>query len=95
MSDDWGVPDDDEDEVLELPALDTEAGRDGWVELLAQQDEESITANGGWIHMIIVTDEKPENGVMRVRYADGTEDIFDIQIRRKIGLVTENDSERN
>lgn len=86
--DGWHVIEDDED----LPTLETEEGRDAWVEILMAQDEETIAENGGWCKALIVADDQG-NMVTRFAYPDGREEIFDLVVRRSIDVVAP--AERN
>jgi hypothetical protein len=70
----------------DLPGLDTEDGRDEWVEILMAQDEETIAANGGWCKALTVVDEQG-NMVARFVYPDGREEVFDLLVRRSIDVA--------
>lgn len=61
-----------------LPPLDTEAGRDEWIDELLEYDEWECDA------MIV---KNGDDLVMRVRYADGSEEIFDCIVRRSMSVV--------
>ena len=77
----WGEFDEDAEE---LPDLDTEEGRDQWVEILMAQDDESLAAHEtGWCKALVVADEQG-NMVVRFVYPDGGQEVFDLQVRRAI-----------
>ncbi len=76
---DWD--DDDEDfDRSELPPMDTEEGRDKWIEILLAQDEEE-----DWAEVQVVQEGK--NMVARFRWDDGREEVYDLQIRRSMEVV--------
>lgn len=62
------------------PPMNTEEGRDQWIEILLSQDEDVE-----WIDAMIV--RNGDDMVARVRYMDGSEEIFDMQIRRSMEVV--------
>ena len=68
-----------EDDV-ELPELLTEEGRDQWIEILMAEDP---TDTDAWCKAVIVADDQG-NMVARFVYADGKEEVFDLQVRRNI-----------
>lgn len=79
---DWREVDDDE-----LPDLDTEEGRDVWVEILMAQDDETLAENNsGWCKALIVADDSG-NMVTRFVYPDGREELFDLVVRRSIEVA--------
>lgn len=57
-----------------LPDLDEEDGRVKWGAILLAQDE--------WCDAIVVYEG--ENMVLRLRYADGRQELFDLAIRRQM-----------
>ena len=75
----------DEDDSEESPPLDTEEGRDEWIEFLLSQDGEQ--ENGGWLLRQAMLVQDGDNMVARFRYDDGREEIFDMAIRRQIEIV--------
>lgn len=78
----------------DMPDLETEEGRDSWVEILAAQDDESLQESDmSWIKCLNVEDGKTM--IVRMVYADGSEEIFDTIIRRKISVVKQGDGESN
>jgi hypothetical protein len=81
--DSTGLQEIDEDE---LPELTTEEGRDSWIEILMDQDEETIAANGGWCKALVVSDDQG-NMVTRFVYPDGREELFDLSVRRSIDVA--------
>lgn len=86
--DGWSVID-----TADLPTLETEEGRDAWAEILLQQDDESIAKNEtAWIKCLTV--HEGDNMVARFVYDDGSEEVFDLVIRRRIAAVSD-ESERN
>lgn len=75
----------------EFPDLDTEEGRDSWMEILMAQDDDTLIANGtGWTRALVVADEQG-NMVVRFVYPDGREELFDLQVRRSVDVVPEKD----
>ena len=79
---DWREVDEDE-----FPGLDTEEGRDAWVEILMSQDDETLAQNNsGWCKALIVADDSG-NMVTRFIYPDGREEVFDLIIRRSIDVA--------
>lgn len=56
----------------DLPTLDHEDGRNKWAAILLSQDE--------WCSAIVV--REGDNMVIRLRYDDGREEIFDLSVRR-------------
>jgi hypothetical protein len=76
------VPDD-------FPTLDTEEEREQWAEILLEQDmdEEGVKA-------VVVRDEHG-NMVVRFRYQDGREELFDVAIRRSLEVIEEPKGESN
>lgn len=94
MSDDWDVPDADEDEMLEVPPLDTLEGRAAWCDELTTQTDEQIEKHGGWIKAITIHDG--EYMVARLRYHDGSEAVFSMKIESETIVVHGGDpAERN
>lgn len=90
MSDSWDLDEmDDED----LPPLDTQEGRDQWVEIMLEQDSDELDADGGWVKALVVRDD--DNMMVRFRYADNTEEVFDLVIRRAIVTINTNEGESN
>lgn len=95
MSDD-DLPDFDEDDLdmmlVDEPSLDDEEGRDAWITILAQQDDETLKKNGmAWIKALIAVDDD-NNMVARFIYEDGQEQYYDLKVRRVISIGTESDS---
>lgn len=74
----------------DLPGLDSEEGRDEWVEILMSQDEETIAANGGWCKALTVADDQG-NMVIRFVYPNGREEVFDLLVRRSIDVALPED----
>lgn len=70
--DDWP------DEYIEVPPMDTQEGRDAAIELLMQDGELPCQCS------VIQTDQ---DMVMRVRYPDGSEEVFDLVVRREMEVV--------
>ena len=71
----------------EMPDLDTEEGRDAWVEILMSQDDESLAQNGtSWCRSLTVADDQG-NMVVRFVYPDGREEVFDLIVRRAIDVA--------
>lgn len=70
----WEDLDDDD------PTLDDEEGREAWISYLLEQNEEK-----DWVQCQVIHDGS--NMVARFRWADGTEEIFDAQLRRVIKVV--------
>lgn len=65
----------------DVPGLDNEDDREKWANFLKLQD-----VDDEWATAIIAHDENG-NMVARFRYSDGTEEIFDLLIRRQFGAV--------
>lgn len=74
-------------DVDDLPDMATEEGRDEWIEILMAEDDESIQEKGGWCKAIMVCDDDG-NMVARFIYANGEEDVFDLQVRRSIEVAS-------
>lgn len=75
--------DPDEFEVLDpedYPPLDSEEGRDKWAEILLQQDPADPHVD--WADAVSINDGT--NMVVRFRYRDGTEEVYDLQVRRQV-----------
>lgn len=78
----------------DLPDLMTEENRDRWVEILMAQDDETLAKNNsGWCKALTVADDNG-NMVARFIYPDGSEEVFDLEIRRSIEVSSET-GERN
>ncbi len=94
MSDD--EPEDGDLVVLdEIPELSTEEGREAWAEILLQQDDETMEANGmEWAKTLGVMDDEG-NMVIRFIYSDGREEVIDVEVRRKLAEVSLPEGERN
>lgn len=75
------MSDKDDDGWVELdddvPDLTTEDGRDAWISVLLDQDD--------WVNAQVIHDG--ENLVVRFRWDDGREEIFDCEIRRQMEVV--------
>lgn len=80
----WPESEDDDD----FPDLDTEEGRDRWIEILMAQDEDTE-----WCKALTVEDGEG-NMVLRVIYPGGNEEVFDVKVRRSIE-VSKVSEERN
>jgi hypothetical protein len=85
--DGWITIGDDEEG---FPPLETEEGRDAWSEILLAQD---IDDDGSWTKSLVVTDG--ENMIVRFHYPDGTEEVYDLLVRRSIVVVNQNEGESN
>ncbi len=90
MSDEDDVDWDDDDEA---PPLDTEEGRDAWIEFLAQQD--GTDEDTGWMQRQAMVVRDDENMIVRFKYDDGREEIFDLVIRRKLEILKVGSGESN
>ena len=74
--------------------LDTEEGRDTWIEILMHQDEESLERNEtGWVKSLMVVNGN--DMIVRFVYDDGTEEVYDLQVRRRIAVVRGASEEHN
>jgi len=71
----------DMDDDTDLPSLETEEGRTEWVGIILSQEDEDVE----WIKAIVVHDG--ENMVARFINQDGTEEVYDLQIRRSMVVV--------
>lgn len=75
------MSDDNDDGWIDLedgePDLAEEDGRDAWINAMLESDE--------WVSAQVVHDGK--NMVARFRWNDGSEEVFDLVIRRKMALV--------
>lgn len=77
MSDlDWS-----DEPPLDMPELDTEEGRDAWIEFLTDVEAD----DDEWSKAIVVLNG--EDMVMRIRYPDGNEELFDLKVRRSMEIV--------
>ena len=61
----------------EAPSLETEEGRDEWIDIILEQDD--------WAECQVIHDG--DNMVARFRWKDGREEVFDMQIRRSMEIV--------
>lgn len=69
--------------------LTTEEGRDEWVEILMSQTDETLAQNNsGWCKALTVAD-KHGNMIARFIYPDGSEEVFDLTVRRSIEVSSE------
>jgi hypothetical protein len=76
-------PDADQD-VLDLPSMDTETGMDAALEYLLENDlpcECSVI-------------QEDDNMALRVRYPDGSEELFALKVLRSVEIAA-SESERN
>lgn len=67
----------DDGEFIDIPSLETEKGRDEVLEFLIDNDlacECSVVQEG-------------RDMVLRIRYPDGNEELFDVEIRRSREIV--------
>lgn len=75
------MSDKDDDGWVELdedvPDLTTEDGRDAWISVLLNQDD--------WVNAQVIHDG--DNLVVRFKWDDGREEIFDCEIRRQMEVV--------
>lgn len=62
----------------DLPPMDTEDGRDEWMDILIEEDEWTCDA-------MVVRDD--DNLVMRIRWPDGSEELYDCIVRRSAEIV--------
>lgn len=62
------------------PSLDTEEGRDSWIDFMLTQNDD-----GDWVSCQAVHDG--ENMVARFKWSDGREEVFDMQVRRSMEVV--------
>jgi len=67
---------------IDMPLLDTEEGRDAWIDFLANAEPEG---DDEWSKAIVVVNDN--DMVMRIRYPDGNEEVFDVLIRRSMEIV--------
>lgn len=67
-------------EEEEAPSLETEEGRDAWIEFLLTQ-----TGEEDWDQCQAHIED--ENMVIRFRWADGTEEVYDCKVRRSMQVV--------
>ncbi len=76
----WDDENSDED-----PPMDTEEGRDAWIEFLIEQDgtDEEL----GWMKREAMVVQDGDDMVIRFRYDDGREEIFDGIVRRSMEIV--------
>lgn len=78
MSDfDWDGGSDEEDEEVHL---DTEEGRDAAIEWLLEQNEPDDWAQ-------VQTLQEGDNIVARFRWADGSEEVYDMKIVRSMQII--------
>ncbi len=78
---DWeDVGDDD------APSLDTEEGRDSWIEFLLSQDG---TDDEQWAKAMVVRED--DDMVIRFQWDDGREEIYDVVVRRSMEVVAAKD----
>ena len=81
MSDDtesgFGWKEMDED----MPGLDTEEERDQWANILMGVDLDVERA------LAVLVKDEHGNMVVRFRYQDGSEEIYDVAIRRSVEVV--------
>lgn len=93
------MSDDSDDDLIaidpeDLPPLDTAEGRMDWAGILLQQDERTVERNGlGWIKALVVAEGS--DMVARFIYDDGTEEVYDLEIRRKLAAVSYDEAEQN
>jgi hypothetical protein len=78
---DW----DDGGEDDDAPPLDTEEGRDAWIEFLLSQDD----GEEEWAKAMVV--QADDNMVVRFRWPDGREEVYDLKIRRSMEVVPAKD----
>ncbi len=64
-----------------MPELNTEEGRDAWIEFLVAVEAD----DDEWSRAIVVVNG--DDMVMRIRYPDGNEELFDLQVRRTMEIV--------
>ncbi|MGD9712731.1 MAG: hypothetical protein AB7V46_11760 [Thermomicrobiales bacterium] len=69
---DWHELDD------EMPTFNTEAEREVWARILMAQDD--------WCQAIMARDDHG-NMVVRFRYDDGQEEVYDVQVRRLLRVA--------
>lgn len=67
----------DEDVDDEGPPMNTEEGRDEWIDILLEADE--------WAEAIVV--QKGSDMVARFRWSDGRQEVFDLLVRRQMEVV--------
>lgn len=78
--DDYDWPDDGD--LVEMPGLETEEGRDAWINALVSSDGDD---DGEWSKAIVCQIEN--DMVMRIRYPNGDEEVFDLIVRRSMQVV--------
>lgn len=61
----------------DAPSLETEEGRDEWIDILLDQDD--------WAQCQVIHDGT--NMVARFRWSDGREEVFDLKVNRSMEIV--------
>lgn len=75
------MSDDKEDDLFErVPSMDTEEGRDAALEFLLDQNEPE-----DWVAAQVLQEDN--DMVIRFRWADGREEVFDVLVRRSMEVV--------
>lgn len=73
--------------IDESPPLSTEEGRNAWIEFLLDQDADG---EGEWAQAMVV--QENNDMVVRFRWPDGREEIFDLVVRRSMNVVAAKDA---
>lgn len=70
-----------DEDGLEFLTLDTEEERDVWIDFLLNSNEDD-----DWCKAQTIQDQDG-NMVIRFRWADGREEVFDVKVRRSMEVV--------
>jgi len=75
-----------ESEEEEFLTMDDEEGRKFWTDFVLEADE--------WCQAIMVRDDRG-NMIVRFRYEDGNEELFDVSIRKMMPIVVKDEAGSN
>lgn len=69
--------------------LESEEDRDRWIEILMSQDDETLVE----MKCLMVVNGK--DMIVRFVYDDGAEEVYDVEVRRRIAVIRGSSEEHN